>query len=303
MLYSINVDNNGDAKEGRRLPVPLHEEHREPQFVPLQHGAAHSLTDPDLNIRQTYSVTRWTPSSSTVLGSNIPVPPPTSGLGRTRAIRRRWASGPAGGRKVFAGPRDDPFFVDLGSIFDLAGLRPFNAAHLIPLATAKGEDGVEHYNTHAIAIQVPKTDLLQAPNADGNIGIYASASRQKIRVLNGNGTASSSGDWVQVSRLGNPLINEVIIPLGQKDYWNASDPKDDSQFLARYTNPELAVLVNFLYPGLPDTPTTNRNDLVAVLLTGVPGLNNTEADASGPAPAEHGHRPDCAAERLGCAGG
>ena len=66
-----------------------------------------------------------------------------------------------GGRKLFAGPRDDPFFVDLGSIFDLAGLRPFNAAHLIPLATAKGDDGVEHYNTHAIAIQVPKTDLLQ----------------------------------------------------------------------------------------------------------------------------------------------
>lgn len=83
------------------------------------------------------------------------------------------------------------------------------------------------------------------------------------------------GDWVQVSRLGNPLINEVVIPLGQKDLWNASDPADDSQFLSRYTSPELAGLIDFLYPPLPVFPTTGRTDLVAVLLTGVPGLNNT----------------------------
>jgi len=117
--------------------------------------------------------------------------------------------------------------------------------------------------------------------ADGTIGFYASASRQATRILNTNGTVSTMGDWVQVSRLGNPLINEVVIPLGQKDLWNASDPADDVQFLNRYTSPELAGLVNFLYPVLPDTQTTNRNDLVAVLLTGVPTLNftgNTKAD-------------------------
>jgi hypothetical protein len=86
---------------------------------------------------------------------------------------------------------------------------------------------------------------------------------------------------VQVSRLGNPLVNEVLIPLGKKDLWNASEPKDDAQFVDRYTSPELAGLVNFLYPALPDTPTSGRNDLVSVLLTGVPGLNftgNTKAD-------------------------
>jgi hypothetical protein len=124
--------------------------------------------------------------------------------------------------------------------------------------------------------------VLQSPMADGTIGIYASAERQAIRVLNPTtGTATHSGDWVQVSRLGNPLVNEVIIPLGQKDLWNASDPADDSQFLNRYTSPELAGLVNFLYPALPDTQTMNRGDLVAVLLTGVPTLNftgDTKAD-------------------------
>src|SRR4030095_5929274 len=149
------------------------------------------------------------------------------------------------------------------------GRRPCTAAHLLPSATAPGEDGVKNYNTHTIAIQVPKTDLLAAPAADGIIGVYASASRQQIRILSGDGSSSSEGPWVQVSRLGNPLINEVVIPVGKKDYWNASSPRDDSQFLSNYRSPELASLVNVLYPVLPDTPTANRDDLVAVLLTGV----------------------------------
>ena len=81
---------------------------------------------------------------------------------------------------------------------------------------------------------------------------------------------------MQVSRLGNPLINEVVIPIGQKDFWNASAPKDDEQFLARYRSPELATLINVLYgPPVNDTLTDNRDDLVAVLLTGVPSLNFT----------------------------
>src|SRR5262249_5376521 len=160
-----------------------------------------------------------------------------------------------------------------GSIFDLGGLRPFNMAHLIPLANELGKDGVLDYNVHTIAIQVPKTDLLQAPNANGTIGIYASASRPKIRILRGDGTFDANGPLVQVSRLGNPLINEVLIPVGKKDLWNASDPADDSQFADRYTSPELAGLENALYPVLDDTPTTGRGDLVAVLLTGVPTLN------------------------------
>src|SRR5262249_39467640 len=107
-----------------------------------------------------------------------------------------------------------------------------------------------------------------------------SASRPKIRVLRGDGTFDAMGPEVQVSRLGNPLINEAVIPLGKKDYWNASNPRNDSQFESRYLAPELAALEDALYP-LDGPPTTGRGDLVAVLLTGVPTLNFTgtrEAD-------------------------
>src|SRR5262249_49481869 len=146
---------------------------------------------------------------------------------------------------------------------------------LLPLAAQAGRDGVRNYNTHTIAIQVPKTDLLKAPLADGTIGIYASASRPKIKVLRGDGGVDANGPEGQASRLGNPLINEVVIRVGKKDYWNASDPRNDAQFESRYTSPELAGLENGLYPVLDDTPTTGRGDLVAVLLTGVPTLNFT----------------------------
>ena len=118
--------------------------------------------------------------------------------------------------------------------------------------------------------------------ANGNIGIYANASRPKIRILRGDGTFDANGPQVQVSRLGNPLINEVVIPLGKKDYWNASDPSKDSQFASRYTSPELAGLVNWALPGARRRlRRRGRGDLVAVLLTGVPTLNftgTTQAD-------------------------
>jgi hypothetical protein len=113
-----------------------------------------------------------------------------------------------------------------------------------------------------------------AGDAKAIIGVYASASRKQVTVLRQDGDDQQQGEWVQVSRLGEPLINEVIIPLGQKDRWNRSEPEDDKQFLDRYKKPELAGLVNFLYPSLPDVPTMDRNDLVTVLLTGIPGLNS-----------------------------
>jgi hypothetical protein len=197
------------------------------------------------------------------------------------------------GVRVFAGQVDDPFFVDLGSVFDLAGLRPFNTLHVLPLPAAAGVDGVGGFNTHAIAIQVPITQLTkdgQLPTGpsdpDAVIGVYASASRRALWVDDDDDDDDDDdwdrGDWddddhkyVRVSRLGNPLINEVVIPLGQKDRWNRSDPRDDEEFARRYTSPEVTRLENFLYPVLNDAPETGRGDLVAVLLTGVPTLNFT----------------------------
>jgi hypothetical protein len=111
--------------------------------------------------------------------------------------------------------------------------------------------------------------------------VYATASRQKESVLRSDGTKDSHGQWVQVSRLGNPLINEVVIPLGDKDYWNRSDPSDDSQFEHYYSNPEVSALENLLYGmghangALQPIDEHARTDLDLILLNGVPGLNST----------------------------
>jgi hypothetical protein len=254
-------------------------------------GPITSLDDLDWNMPQVYSVSRRKNGRTEVLGRNIPTPPVNVGA-RSTPNYDQLASAAVrdlpGGTRVFAGQRDDPFFVDLGSIFDLAGLRPFNPAHVIPLDAANGVDNVSGYNTHTIALQVPIKELtadgkLPTKPTDANavIGVYAAASRQTTSVLRSDGSKRSSGPFVQVSRLGNPLVNEVIIPLGQKDYWNSQHPRDDRQFEKYYRQPELAGLVNALYPSLPDTPTTDRGDLVAVLLTGVPlpnggNLNNLQ---------------------------
>jgi hypothetical protein len=276
VLYELHVDSDGDARDDVTYQFRFRTSVGNRNTFLYNTGPVTSPTDPDLNVKQTFTVTRVTRGNRSVLGSDLPVPPANIGPRSNPTYDPFMGVVDLGaGRKVFAGPRDDPFFVDLGSIFDLGGLRPFNAAHLIPLAAEAGKDGVANYNTHTIAIQVPKTDLLKAPAADGTIGVYASASRRKISILRGDGTVDTNGPFVQVSRLGNPLVNEVLIPVGKKDLWNASEPRNDASFLASYTNPELAGLVNLLYPVLPDTQTANRADLVAVLLTGVPGLNFT----------------------------
>jgi hypothetical protein len=276
VVYALHVDNDGDAKEDVSYEFRFETTVTNPNTFLYNTGQIGSDgNDPDLSVKQTYSVTRVTgrgTRNSEVIGRDLVVPPANIGP-RSNPTYDPYAGVQSIGpdRQVFAGPRDDPFFVDLGSIFDLGGLRPFNAFHRIqPPSTAEaGQDGLRNYNVHTIALQVPKSDLVKAPNANGILGVYASASRPKIRILRGDGTIDANGPQVQVSRLGNPLVNEVIIPLGQKDRWNASDPADDKQFERYYVKPELAGLVNFLYPALPDTDTDNRQDLVAVLLTGV----------------------------------
>jgi hypothetical protein len=281
--YEIHIDNNGDSKDDITYQFQFKTKIRNPNTFLYNTNTINSLDDPDWNMPQSYSVTRISDGRSKKIGDNIPTPPVNVGPRSTPDYATLAA---AAVKKiddnvmVFAGQRDDTFFVDLGSIFDLGGLRPFNNAHVIPLDPAAGEDEVSGYNTHAIAIQVPIDQLTRdGKKADKTkmpvLGIYASASRMSRRVLRDDGTQDSSGKYIQVSRLGNPLINEVIIPLGRKDYWNAQDPSKDKQFQKYYETPELAGLVNFLYPTLPDARTTGRTDLSLILLTGVPGLNFT----------------------------
>jgi hypothetical protein len=282
VLYAIHVDNNGDGEEDVTYEFRFKTQVRNGNTFLYSTGPITSLNDPDWNVPQTYSVTRVTGHEhGEVLGENIPTPPVNIGPRSTPAydsLANAAVTELPDGIKVFAGQRDDPFFVDLGSVFDLAGLRPFNPFHALPLPATAGVDGVAGFNTHTIAIQVPTAQLV----ASGpTIGVYASASRPKLTIRGGRGTERAEGPWIQVSRLAYPLINEVVIPLASKDGWNATDPQEDRRFQGFYLQPEVTRLENLLYPVLDDAPATGRGDLVAILLTGVPTLNftgNTESD-------------------------
>jgi hypothetical protein len=278
--YEINIDNNGNGKADIRYQFRFTTHRKAKNFAGIptflyNDGAITSLNDPNLLVWQTYDVWR----NGHQIAWNVRVPPANIGPRSTADYAALSASAVrklSNGTRLFAGQRDDAFFVDLGSIFDLAGLRPFNTLHAAPLPAEPGVDGVSGFNTNSIAIRVPLRQLTKdhasptGPNdPDAVLGVWASSSRQKNRVLNANGTMSASGPWQQVSRLGNPLINEVIIPTAKKDYWNSQKPSNDSQFAKYYKAPEITAVANALYSALDDPATTNRNDLVAVLLTGL----------------------------------
>jgi hypothetical protein len=167
-----------------------------------------------------------------------------------------------GGSQAFAGQRDDPFFGDIGAIFDLVAIRK-GTGNL-----GGGKDFFAGYGVHTFAVQVPIAEL-NAKN--GTIGVWASVDRRKVTTR--GGATRSSGPWVQVNRLGNPLVNEVVIPTGLKDRWNSQQPWNESAYRKYYESPILAAVINKLYK--LDAPETGRDDLVAVLLTGVPKLNFT----------------------------
>jgi hypothetical protein len=168
-----------------------------------------------------------------------------------------------GGVKVFAGQRDDAFFGDIGAIFDLLGFRKAGTTG----DKGGGKDFFAGYNVHAIALQVP---IGQLDNRRHTIGIWSSTDRQNVTV----GGKLVRG-WTQVSRLGNPLINEVVIPTSLKDQWNRGEPAQDARYMKYYTDPLLAATINTVYK--LDVPETKRDDLVAVLLTGIPNVTFTGA--------------------------
>jgi hypothetical protein len=167
-----------------------------------------------------------------------------------------------GSSKAFAGQRDDSFFADIGAIFDLVAIRKGTGN------MGGGKDFFAGYAVHTFGVQVPIADL-RAKN--GIIGVWASVDRRKVTTR--GPMTRDSGAWVQVNRLGNPLVNEVIIPTGLKDQWNTLQPWQESRFRQYYESPILAAVINKLYK--LDVPQKNRDDLVAVLLTGVPKLNLT----------------------------
>src|SRR5436305_10167529 len=285
VLYELRIDNNADA-----VPDVIYEFRFQTQVLNSKTflyntGPITSLDDSHWNVRQTYSVARVDHGKRTMLATGLSTPPDNIGPRSTPNYDALAAAavhtlGNDGNAKVFAGQRDDPFFVDLGSVFDLAGLRPFNKAHLVQQPNVNVVDVLHGYNVHSIALQFPIERLTangQKPTGPNDpnavIGVWSQTERRRTKVLGQGGQQpKSSADWVSVSRLGMPLVNEVVIPLGQKDRFNASVPAKDAQFLSYVQNPEPAQLIPVLYPGVT-VPPAPRSDLVSIFLTGIPNLN------------------------------
>jgi hypothetical protein len=282
VLYEIHIDNNGDGRADISYQFRFRTTVRDPDTFLYNVGPIESLGSTNWNRVQTYDVGVVKGGSFSNLGSGLPCPPCNIGPLSTPDYASLAAAAVTnvGGITVFAGQRAEAFYVDLGSIFDLGDLRPFENLHAqyglnAFSGPAAGVNATNHLNVHSIAIQVP----ISAVTIHGHptIGVWTTASRQRVTLWDADrGETVNSGPFRQVSRLGNPLINEVIIPLGKKDLWNSLPPNDDKQFAGYVAQPGLAALLPALYPGVfPNLAALvasgkPRADLEAILLTGIP---------------------------------
>jgi hypothetical protein len=309
--YYINVDNTGDGEPDIRYLFQFRTRTLDPNSFLYAKPTVDSIDSPNLNVQQAYSVTKETwngnkMTSSNVIADNVPVAP--NNVGPKTMPDYGKLAGQAntpvqGGGKVFAGQRDDPFFVDLGATFDALTIRNGTGN------AGGGKDDVAGYNIHSIVLQVPKSQVTRdgkavsgpsAPNAV--IGVWSSTDRQRLqasgasvaragkahkrhrshkgrKAQSDDPSKGNKHDFIQVSRLGNPLINEVVIPLGLKDQFNATQPSDDAKNFGQFVvNPELARLINALYNlGVKET---GRTDIVQALLTGIPGKTQIAPNAA-----------------------
>ena len=284
VLYQIHIDNDADGAPEITYEFQFQTEVLNPDTFLYNTGPIQSISDPHWNRRQSYSVTRVARGKRQVLATGLACPPCNIGPASTphySTLASQAIHNIGSGRTVFAGQRLEGFYVDLGAIFDLGDLRPFQHLHIAAMADAPGVNASNGFGVHSIALKVPIGDLTidgSAPTDPSKqkavIGVWAAASRRRALVReSGNGIVHEAGDWVQVSRLGNPLFNEVIVAMGDKDRWNSLPASADDQFLHYVRHPELASLLPVLYPGVfPNLAglTAPRADLVAILLTGIP---------------------------------
>jgi hypothetical protein len=289
VIYQIKIDNDGDGHVDITYQFRFTTQVTIPTTFLYNVGPIQSLTDKNWNRRQTYTVTRFDnrKNTSAVLGNDLPCPPCNIGPRSTpnyATLANAAIHDLPGKRRVFAGQRAEGFYVDLGAIFDLGVLRPVQNLHLIPMAAMPGINTTKSVNVHTIALQVPKSDLTRSGStptdpldAKSVVGIWTAAKRQKVKVRAEDGQPHlATGPFIQVSRLGNPLFNEVLVPMNRKDYWNEQPPYADMEFADGVAHPELAALLPVLYPNVfPNLDGLTKSgkpraDLLAILLTGIP---------------------------------
>ncbi len=305
VLYEIKIDNTGDGVEDISYQFHFSDQIKNPNSV-LGMAAPNealkgkggidplitSLNDEDFNEYQTYSVSRTEgPKGKNLkqIASVLSTPPANIGKRTTPnyealAERAIHTLPQANNMRVFAGQRDEGFYIAVNKIFD--------TLNLDSITDTGGVDGLAGKNVSSIAIEVPIKDLTRnhsiptdSTASDSVIGVWSTASRKTTNVLdNRQKSGSKNGDWVQISRLGNPLVNEVVIPLGMKDAFNGLAPKDDAIAAPYVLDPQLPKLLKAVFK--IDIPPAPRKDLVAIFATGIkagsvpgaPGFNTFLSD-------------------------
>lgn len=268
VVYEFNIDNDGNGYADIKYQFVFRTQYRNADSTFLYNtGQVTSLDDPDLQVVQYYDVYEVRGDKKVSLGKHLITAPWNVGQNSMPdypALREEAVKWVRNGIKVFAGPADDPFFIDL-RIFDL--LQPIGAP----------KDGLAGYNVSTIAIKIPKSrleDQHRSKDDPNVIGVWATTSRYSTPVLDNDGSSSHRRKLVQVSRLGMPLFNEVIIPTGEKDEWNMSRPRNDREYQEFARKPMLAVLLNGIF-GVP-VPPEPREDLYRLFFKGLDGLNRPD---------------------------
>jgi hypothetical protein len=287
--YYTHIDNTGDGRPDVSYRFQFKTRVRNKNSFLYALPGASGYRDPKLNVIQRYSIVRETHRyrggtdrvKEKTLARGLPVAPPNIGPKTFpnydtfvhSAIRSL-----KDGTKVFVGQRDDPFFVDLGATFDGLNIRELTGNK------GEGKDDLSGYNVHSTVLQIPehlvtrnRRAVEDAGAANAVVGVWSTTERRRLQV---SGSSRARGRWVQVSRLGNPLVNEVVIPLGKKDQFNRTTPDRDAALYGKYVvKPELAAVLNALFD--VKAPEDNRTDIVQALLQGIPDLNQ-HAGAKGP---------------------
>jgi hypothetical protein len=304
-LYEIHVDNNGDGTEDLTFQFKFNNTSKDQALpvggkqtrIPLIHsGPITGVNAATLNVRETFTVdlVRGNRRSGTragaltnASGGATTFDKPVDHIGeKTIPNYAAYAAqhvynvnvpGCGTAAKVFVGQRKEPFYIAVGKIFDLFNLNPLGAE------VGGNNNDLEGKNISTIAMEVPISCL--TANNEPVIGAFTTASVRQARIINGapatglNNASRQGGAWAQVSRLGMPLVNEVVIGLADKDRFNASKPRDDARFLDYVTNPALPALVEVLFPTAKAPTNFPRTDLVAAFLTGIEGLNKPRTGA------------------------
>jgi hypothetical protein len=301
-LYEIHIDSNGDAQEditfqfrfkntSKRTALPVGDKQ---VLIPLiNSGPISAPNDAALNVRETYTIdivrgdrrsgTR-TRLANTAGGTEFDKPVDNIGEKTFPAGYDAYANQHiytvaipgCGNGRVFVGQRKEPFYIAVGKIFDLFNLNPLGPEN------AGNKNDLEQKNISTIAMEVPIA-CLATTTGDPVIGGYTTASMRQGRLLNPtpgsglNNATKEGGAWTQISRIGMPLVNEVVIGMDDKDRFNGSKPKDDAQFINYVTNPVLPKLVETLFPSAKAPTNFPRTDLVTVFLKGINGLNQPKS--------------------------